>query len=79
MFAFANKICLRLSFVTGIAHYFSRARANVWLKGKLSGNVHSVVSVYADCDSDSLLFSVVVLREGFSCHTLRHSCVCRRL
>ncbi|AUG33990.1 Phosphoribosyl-AMP cyclohydrolase [Candidatus Hodgkinia cicadicola] len=79
MFAFVNKLCLRLSFITGVAHYYSRERARLWLKGEVSGNVHSLTKAYADCDSDLLLFSVVVLCEGYSCHTLRRSCVYKRL
>ncbi len=29
MFAFVNKLCLRLSFITGVAHYYSRERARL--------------------------------------------------
>ncbi|ATY93544.1 Phosphoribosyl-AMP cyclohydrolase [Candidatus Hodgkinia cicadicola] len=79
MLAFTNVIGLRLSFVTSLAHYYSRARERVWLKGLISGNVHRIVQVSADCDSDSLLFSVVVGGGGDSCHTLRYSCFYKKL
>ncbi|XXM93253.1 MAG: phosphoribosyl-AMP cyclohydrolase [Candidatus Hodgkinia cicadicola] len=79
MLAFVNKLCLRLSFVTRIAHYYSRERACVWVKGATSGSVHSVVKAYADCDSDSLMFNVIVFNEGYSCHTLARSCFYKRL
>ncbi|XXM90076.1 phosphoribosyl-AMP cyclohydrolase [Candidatus Hodgkinia cicadicola] len=72
--AYINALCLRLSFVTGIAHYYSRRRARVWLKGAISGGVHKLVDMFSDCDSDSLMFSVVVLGAGCGCHTLRPSC-----
>ncbi|XXN13869.1 MAG: phosphoribosyl-AMP cyclohydrolase [Candidatus Hodgkinia cicadicola] len=74
MLAFVNRLCLRLSLLTGIAHYYSRQRQCIWLKGVTSGNIHSVVRAYVDCDSDSLKLSVIVLGDGCSCHTLRNSC-----
>ncbi|AUG91605.1 Phosphoribosyl-AMP cyclohydrolase [Candidatus Hodgkinia cicadicola] len=57
---------------------WSWARSLV-IKGEVSGNVHSLAKAYADCDSDLLLFGVVVFCEGCSCHTLRRSCVYNRL
>ncbi|XXN19816.1 MAG: phosphoribosyl-AMP cyclohydrolase [Candidatus Hodgkinia cicadicola] len=74
MLAFTNVLGLRLSFITGLAHYYSRACARIWLKGSTSGSVHRVVGACADCDSDSIMFSVVVFGDGSSCHTLRRSC-----
>ncbi|XXM93448.1 phosphoribosyl-AMP cyclohydrolase [Candidatus Hodgkinia cicadicola] len=79
MLAYANKLCLRLSLVTGLAHYCSRDRSRVWLKGATSSNLHLLLSVRVDCDADALLFGVLVANSGVTCHTLKRSCFHKRL
>jgi phosphoribosyl-ATP pyrophosphohydrolase/phosphoribosyl-AMP cyclohydrolase len=72
MLAFMDKGALVKTLTSGFMHYFSRSRKRIWKKGEESGNVQQVVSVKADCDSDSLLFSV--RQKGPACHTGQESC-----
>ncbi|MGP1918313.1 MAG: phosphoribosyl-AMP cyclohydrolase, partial [Candidatus Hodgkinia cicadicola] len=71
--------CLKLSFATGIAHYWSRSRVCIWVKGTSSGNLHILQSVRTDCNASSLCFDVLVLGNGLSCHTKRSSCFYRNV
>ncbi|AUG91373.1 Phosphoribosyl-AMP cyclohydrolase [Candidatus Hodgkinia cicadicola] len=73
--AYVNKLCLRLSFLTGIAHYCNRGRVSLRPKGEVSGKSHSLAEACADCGSHLLVFSAVMFCEGYSCRTLRRSCV----
>ncbi|MFI5306038.1 MAG: phosphoribosyl-ATP diphosphatase, partial [Polyangiales bacterium] len=56
---------------------YSRSRKALWRKGESSGHVLRVVEVWADCDSDALLY--LVDPEGPSCHTGRPTCFFRRV
>jgi phosphoribosyl-ATP pyrophosphohydrolase/phosphoribosyl-AMP cyclohydrolase len=53
--------------------YFSRSRNEIWEKGKTSGQVQKVVSLYLDCDGDCLLAKVQQSGSG-ACHTGAYSC-----
>ena len=55
MVAWANREAVELTLVQGRAHFFSRSRQSLWLKGETSGNYLDVTSVTADCDRDTLL------------------------
>ena len=77
MFAFMNKEALELTLSTAKAHFFSRSRNSLWLKGETSGNVLSVDAVLYDCDGDCLI--VKVTPSGPACHTGARSCFYRRL
>lgn len=77
MFAFMNKEALELTLSTRKAHFFSRSRNSLWLKGETSGNVLDVDAVFYDCDGDCLL--VKVTPAGPACHTGERSCFYRRL
>jgi phosphoribosyl-AMP cyclohydrolase len=79
MFAFMNGEALRLTLETGIAHYWSRSRQNLWRKGDTSGQVQKVVEIRTDCDQDVLLMKVEPGGDGGACHTGRRSCFYRRL
>ena len=72
MIAYMNKQSLEQTRDTGETVFFSRSRNELWHKGKTSGNTQKVVSIKTDCDSDSLLISV--LENGPACHTGTHSC-----
>jgi phosphoribosyl-AMP cyclohydrolase len=72
MQAYANRQALELTIGTGFAHYYSRSRNKLWMKGETSGNTQRVKKVYVDCDGDSLLY--VVEQKGFACHTGEKSC-----
>lgn len=77
MVAHMNEHALRLTLETGIAHYWSRSRQQLWKKGETSGNLQSVVEMRADCDQDALWLKVNVAGNGPTCHTERHSCFYR--
>ena len=72
MQAYANKEAVDLTLKTKKATYWSRSRNEIWVKGETSGNTQKVVSVFADCDFDSLLY--VVEQTGPACHTGEYSC-----
>lgn len=57
---------------TGIMHYHSRSRGELWKKGATSGHFQHVSSARIDCDRDTLLF--FVNQDGAACHTGEHSC-----
>ena len=57
---------------TGRATYWSRSRAEYWVKGETSGHVQHVREVRLDCDGDTILLRVE--QVGPACHTGQHSC-----
>lgn len=77
MVAYMNRESLRLTIETGRAHYYSRSREKLWLKGETSGNFQEVRSVRYDCDADTILLMVDPL--GPACHTGEKSCFYREL
>ncbi|MFP3038567.1 MAG: phosphoribosyl-AMP cyclohydrolase [Candidatus Hodgkinia cicadicola] len=79
MVASIDELCLRLSFHTKIAHYYSCSRKTIWVKGSESGNLQLIQSVYYDCDCKSLNFRVIIMGCGRACHTLRPTCFYRQL
>lgn len=72
MVAYATREALERTLGTGEAWYYSRSRGALWRKGETSGNVQRVVSVHADCDSDTVLYRVEP--AGPACHTGEWSC-----
>ncbi|MCS7129595.1 MAG: phosphoribosyl-AMP cyclohydrolase [Candidatus Caldarchaeum sp.] len=72
MLAYADLEALRLTMETGLAHFWSRSRKKLWLKGEESGNFQNVVEVRADCDGDAVLY--IVNPKGPACHTGNKSC-----
>ncbi len=79
MVAYMNAEAVRLSLETGIAHYWSRSRREIWRKGDTSGQVQHIVTMLTDCDQDAILLRVKVGGDGHACHTGRHSCFYRRV
>ena len=77
MLAYMNAEALALTIRTGIAHYWSRSRRQLWRKGDTSGQTQSVVELRTDCDQDALLMRVRVGGDGGACHTGRRSCFYR--
>ncbi len=71
MVARADRDALQHTLDTGEMHYHSRTRG-LWHKGATSGNVQRVVSLTADCDSDTVLARVIP--AGPACHTGASSC-----
>lgn len=77
MVAYMNREALEKTLSTGKAHYYSRSRKSLWLKGETSGNFQHVRSVWYDCDGDTILIQVDP--AGPSCHTGEITCFYRRL
>lgn len=62
---------------TGLAHYYSRSREELWQKGGSSGHTQAIEEIRVDCDGDTLLY--VVEQTGGACHTGYESCFYRTL
>ena len=62
---------------TGLAHFHSRSRGRLWMKGESSGHVLKVEEVLVDCDQDAIVMRVSP--AGPACHTGAPSCFYRRL
>lgn len=77
MMAYMNRESLRKTIETGITHFWSRSRQELWQKGQTSGNVQKVEEIYIDCDKDTLL--IKVKQKGWACHTGNRSCFYRKL
>src|SRR5687768_5302635 len=71
MVAHADREALERTIETGEMHYRSHSRG-LWHKGATSSNTQRVVSLTADCDSDSVLARV--RPAGPACHTGQVSC-----
>lgn len=74
MLGFLNEISYTKTLETGFVTFWSRSRQKLWMKGETSGNRLRVVSAATDCDSDALLFKVVVEGDGLVCHEGTVSC-----
>jgi phosphoribosyl-AMP cyclohydrolase len=72
MLAYANKEALEKTLSTGFAHYWSRSRQQLWMKGETSGHTQKIKNVLADCDYDALLY--IVEQKGAVCHTGKETC-----
>ncbi len=77
MVAYANEEALRKTLESGYAHYWSRSRNKLWMKGETSGNTQRIVEIRVDCDCDTLLY--LVEQKGNACHTGNRTCFFRRL
>ena len=75
MLAYMNKEALQKTMETGKAHYWSRSRKKLWLKGESSGHVQMVKEIRIDCDEDTILMKVE--QEGGACHMGYRSCFYR--
>lgn len=76
MMAYMNREAWEKSRKTGKAHYYSRSRRGLWLKGEESGHFQEVKDAYIDCDNDTLLLQVKQL--GGACHMGYRSCFFRK-
>jgi len=72
MLGYADRRALELTMSTGFAHFYSRSRRRLWMKGETSGNVLRVLDVTADCDRDAVFYLAVP--AGNTCHTGRWTC-----
>jgi phosphoribosyl-AMP cyclohydrolase len=77
MLAWMNREAWEETLRTGRACYYSRSRQKLWRKGEESGNWQEVVSIYLDCDADTILLRVRQI-GGAACHEGYRSCFYRR-
>lgn len=72
MLAWMDDEALHRTLTTGRATYWSRSRAEYWVKGATSGHHQHVRAAALDCDGDTILLTVE--QVGPACHTGAHSC-----
>src|SRR5262245_58518249 len=72
MVAWANAEAVEMTRQTGFAHFWSRSRQALWMKGETSGNRLRVREARVDCDRDALL--LLVEPEGPACHNGTRTC-----
>lgn len=77
MVAFMDAEALGKTRETGLAHFHSRSRGKLWLKGETSGHFLRIEEIRVDCDQDCLVLRV--RPEGPACHTGARSCFYRLL
>lgn len=77
MLGFTNREAVELTIQTRTAWFWSRSRQKLWNKGETSGNFLRVKEIFADCDTDTLLY--ICEAEGPTCHTGAHSCFFNRV
>ena len=77
MLGFLNQVSYARSLQSGFVTFWSRTRQKLWMKGETSGNRLRIVSVFTDCDNDTLLFRVQVDGDGLVCHEGTVSCFTR--
>ena len=77
MLAHMDALALARTRETGFAHFHSRSRNALWMKGETSGNTLKVEEILVDCDQDAIILRVVA--SGPACHTGETSCFYRRL
>ena len=75
MTAFMNEEAFNKTVQTGKAHYYSRSRDKLWLKGETSGNFQEVKEILVDCDQDAVVLKVE--QKGGACHKGYRSCFFR--
>ena len=76
MLAYINQEAWEKTLETGKAHYWSRSRNKIWLKGETSGHIQLVKKILVDCDEDTVVFKVEQL-GGAACHKGYKSCFFR--
>jgi phosphoribosyl-AMP cyclohydrolase len=77
MLAYADREAVAATRESGLAHYHSRSRDELWKKGGSSGHVQEVREIRVDCDADTLLY--LVSQEGGACHTGYDTCFHRTI
>lgn len=75
MLAYVDREALVATMESGLAHYHSRSRDELWRKGESSGHTQQVRDIRVDCDGDALLY--IVEQEGGACHKGYRSCFYR--
>jgi phosphoribosyl-AMP cyclohydrolase len=78
MLAYMNKEAWEKTLASGKAHFWSRSRKELWLKGGTSGHIQEVRAIYVDCDQDTVLLKVHQV-GGAACHEGYPSCFYRKV
>jgi phosphoribosyl-AMP cyclohydrolase len=78
MLAFINDLAWKETLKTGKAHYWSRSRNKLWLKGETSGHHQLIKKILVDCDDDTVIYQVEQI-GGAACHTGHRSCFFRQI
>lgn len=78
MLAYINQLAWEKTLETGKAHFWSRSRNSLWLKGETSGHVQLIKEILVDCDQDTVIYKVEQL-GGAACHTGYRSCFYRKV
>ena len=75
--AWMDRVAIEKTFETGNAHYYSRSRKKLWMKGETSGNIQQLIDIRIDCDGDTVL--LLVKQNGAAGHEGYFSCFFRKL
>jgi phosphoribosyl-AMP cyclohydrolase len=78
MLGYANQEALEKTIKTGFAHFYSRSRNKMWMKGESSGHTQKIVEIRVDCDQDTILY-LVIQNKGIACHGGYSSCFFRTI
>lgn len=78
MLAYINEQAFRETLKTQKAHYWSRSRKKLWLKGESSGNIQEIKEIRVDCDNDTVIYKVHQ-RGNAACHKGFGSCFYRKV
>jgi phosphoribosyl-AMP cyclohydrolase len=78
MLAYMNEEAWNKTLASGKAHYWSRSRKKLWLKGGTSGHIQEVQTIYVDCDLDTVVLKVHQV-GGAACHEGYSSCFYRKV
>ena len=84
MLSYLNEEAFKKSISTQKAHYYSRSRKNIWIKGEVSGMTHEIQNIFVDDDQDSIIFEVKLNKPTKggrigSCHVGYKSCFYRKI
>lgn len=72
MVGWMDRGAIQATLDSGFVTFWSRSRKTLWTKGETSGNRLKLVSLWPDCDGDTLL--VTADPEGPTCHTGARTC-----
>ena len=72
MLGYMNQEAYEKTVETNFVTFFSRSKNRLWMKGETSGNKLEVVSIFPDCDNDTLLIKAKPF--GPTCHNGTTTC-----
>ena len=78
MVAYINEDAWQKTIETGKAHFWSRSRNKLWLKGETSEHFQLIKEILIDCDQDTVIYRVKQLGAA-ACHKGYKSCFFRNL